>query len=139
MNDFDEAVPDESVQLDQLQSDDTLINRGVDDILDEGVAPPDNWSVAEGFGNTAAEMRQGETLEQRLAQESPDTTADEPVPEGRDDREVGGRRAGRLVDANDGYTGEDTESASIGHDVGISGGAASAEEAAVHIIDDNND
>ncbi len=138
--DFDEALPDESVQLDQLQPDDTLIDRGVADSLDEGVAPPDHWSAGEGFGNTPAEMRQGESLDQRLAQEEPDTD-DEVDPDNWDDdlggvREVGDARAGRLVDANEGYSGEDTESDSVGFDVGISGGAASAEEAAVHIVED---
>lgn len=140
--DFGQPLPDESVQLDQLQADDTLIDRGVGDILDEGVAPPDNWSAGEGFGNTPAEMRRGESLEQRLAQEMPDTI-DAGGPGWDTDpsgvREVGGVRAGRLVDANSGYSGEDTESESIGHDVGIDGGAASAEEAAVHIVGEDQD
>jgi hypothetical protein len=49
--------------------------------------------------------------------------------------EVGRARAGRLV-APDLGVGEDTEAELVAEDVGISGGAASAEEAAVHIIED---
>ncbi|HSN10566.1 MAG TPA: DUF5709 domain-containing protein, partial [Propionibacteriaceae bacterium] len=88
------------------------------------------------------EMRQGESLDQKLAAEVPDV-----VPDGDDnwrgdpeeDREVGNRRAGRLVDANHGYDGEDEESDTVGEDVGIDGGAACAEEAAMHIIDPSED
>ena len=49
--------------------------------------------------------------------------------------EVGRARAGRLV-APDRGSGEDAEADLVADDVGIDGGAASAEEAAVHIIDD---
>lgn len=49
---------------------------------------------------------------------------------------MGDRRAGRLVDPNRGI-GEDTEKDLIGEDVGIDGAAASAEEAAVHIVPDD--
>lgn len=134
---IDEMVPDGSEQLDQLEFDRSLIDRGVADPLDEGYIPPDDWSVAEGFGNTAAEMRQGETLDQRIKQEMPEQ---ERRFEGEelDDHEVGRRRAGRLVDANQGYPGDDREAQLIGSDVGIDGAAASAEEAAMHIIDEDD-
>ena len=49
--------------------------------------------------------------------------------------EVGRARAGRLVAPDWGF-GEDAEAELVAEDVGISGGAASAEEAAVHIIED---
>ncbi len=137
---FDEAVPDESEQLDQLQRDETLINRGVDDVLDEGYIPPDHWSPAEGYGNTVEEMHRGETLDQRLRQEDPE-------PDGDDDgdwnpdhekREVGSRRAGRLVDGTHGYGGlHDDSNENIAEEVGLAGGAASAEEAAMYVIDDD--
>ncbi|MFZ0530776.1 MAG: DUF5709 domain-containing protein [Propionicimonas sp.] len=141
MTDYDEAVPDESEQLDQLQPDETLLDRGVGDVLDEGYVTGENWSVAQGFGNTVAEMRQGETLEMRIAQEQLEPVRDEGPwnPDPSEPREVGKLRAGRLVDANGGVPGLDTEAESIGHDVGIDGGAASAEEAAMHIIDDFDD
>ncbi|MGC3992968.1 MAG: DUF5709 domain-containing protein [Propionicimonas sp.] len=142
MTDYDEAVPEEAEQLDQLQPDETLLDRGVDDVLDEGYVTGENWSPAQGFGNTAKEMRQGETLEMRIAQELPE----QPVklegpwnPDASEPREVGKARAGRLVDANGGVPGLDTEAESVGSDVGIDGGAATAEEAAMHIIDDYDD
>ncbi|HRA76099.1 MAG TPA: hypothetical protein PLE12_07675, partial [Propionicimonas sp.] len=72
MIEYDEAVPEESEQLDQLQPEETLVDRGVVDVLDEGIVTPERWSPAQGFGNTAAEMRRGETFEQRLAQEVPE-------------------------------------------------------------------
>lgn len=120
----------------QLQSEDTLVDRGVDDVLDEGYSPPERWSAAEGFGNTAYEEETGETLDQRIAQEEP-----EPDPYAEEDfedvgGEVGNARAGRLVDENEGI-GEDTEKDMVADDVGIDGAGASAEEAAVHVIDDD--
>lgn len=138
---YDEVVPDESEQLDQLQPDETLLDRGVGDVLDEGYVTAERWSPAMGFGNTPAEMKRGETLEQRIAQEAPEDVPDDTPwnPDPNESREVGHQRSGRLVDANGGYQGEDAEAESVGHDVGIDGGAASAEEAAMHIIDDFDD
>jgi hypothetical protein len=140
-------MPDESEQLDQMQPEETLLDRGVADVLDEGYTAPEHWSAAEGFGNTASEMHQGESLDQKLAAEVPDVTdtgdddtdwRDDPD-DPKEEREVGNRRAGRLVDANHGYDGEDVESDTIGEDVGIDGAAACAEEAAMHIIDPSDD
>lgn len=130
-----EAVPEDSEQLDQLQPDDSLINRGVKDVLDEGYIAPDNWSPGQGFGNTPAEMRQGETIEMRMKQEEPERAPSQANwnPNG-EDRQVGAERAGRLMSVQ-GSGREDT----LGVDVGISGGAASAEEAAMHIISDDED
>jgi hypothetical protein len=73
MTDFssDEAVPEQSEQLD-LQPEEMLISTGKDDMLDGGYEVPDHWSAAEGFGNTATEQAEGETLDMRLAQEVPD-------------------------------------------------------------------
>lgn len=137
---FDEAVPDESEQLDQLQRDETLINRGVDDVLDEGYIAPDHWSAAEGFGNTASEMRQGESIEQRLSQEEPEAEpGDDDWNPTHESRQVGSTRAGRLVDCHHGYdSGRRGNVESIAEDVGFAGGAASAEEAAMHVIDEDD-
>lgn len=59
---------------DQPQStgDDLTADRGLDDPLDEGYSPAENWSAAEGFGNTPYEEALGESLDQRLAQEVPE-------------------------------------------------------------------
>ena len=48
---------------------------------------------------------------------------------------MGDARAGRLVDSDQGL-GEDEEKDLVGDDVGIDDGAASAEEAAIHIVED---
>ncbi|MDR1767116.1 MAG: DUF5709 domain-containing protein [Propionibacteriaceae bacterium] len=138
-----EYAAEASEQLDQLQPDATLIDRGVADVLDEGYTTPENWSPAQGFGNTPAEMRRGETLEQRVVQEQPETVPDDTPwnPDPTEEREVGSRRAGRLVDVQGGYDQEDTVKETVARDVGIDGGAASAEEAAMHVIEpfDNED
>jgi Family of unknown function (DUF5709) len=122
---------------DQLQADDSLVDRGVDDALDEGYSPPEKWSAAEGYGNTPAEEQAGESLEQRIAQEEP-----EPDPyaaaaaEGEQvGGEVGRERAGRLVAEDEGLA-EDDEQDLVADDIGIDGAGASAEEAAVHVIDE---
>ncbi len=134
----DETTDRASEQLDQLQEEDTLLDRGVDDVLDEGYSPPEKWSAAERFGNTAEEQAAGETLEQRLEQEEPDVDQQAYDDDFLDDGEVGDVRAGRLVDPNAGI-GEDIDSEMIGDDVGIDGAGASAEEAAVHVVDEPAD
>ncbi|MDR1448993.1 MAG: DUF5709 domain-containing protein [Propionibacteriaceae bacterium] len=128
-------TPDASEQLDQLQADATLIDRGVEDVLDEGYIAPDTWSVLETYGNTAAEMRQGESIDRQVAAEVPESTQEAPVwrPEPGQVEHVGGRRAGRLIAV------ADAASDTLAADVGIDGGGASAEEAAMHIIDPDND
>jgi len=121
--------------MSQTQPEDTLDDRGVDDVLDEGISPAEKWSPGEGFGTTVEESRQGETLDQRVAQEVPDIDPYAEVDvENLDDGEVGTERAGRLVDPDAGF-GEDTEKGLVGEDVGIDGAGASAEEAAVHVVE----
>lgn len=141
---------------DQLQPEDTLIDRGIDDVLDEGYSPPDYPPKGATRGLTAREQREGETLDERLSEEEPDVGAADPLDEitaeerartdwrAHDsdydeefatDDEVGVRRAGRLI-APDLGSGSDTESEAIADDAGIDGAGASAEEAAVHYIDD---
>lgn len=129
---------------DQLQPADTLIDRGVDDVLDEGYSPPERPYACGAYGER-------ETVDQLLAEEERDPAARVGVLFDREEqqraaeaereaefpshREVGRMRAGRLVAPDMGF-GEDTAAELVAEDVGISGGAASAEEAAVHIIDD---
>ncbi|MCT9082218.1 DUF5709 domain-containing protein [Streptomyces fulvoviolaceus] len=127
-----------------LDAEDTLDNDGVGNPLDRGWSPPDRPWAVEHTGVTAAERRQGETLDQRLAEEVPDL----PAPDGDGlgdcdgtdgellDNEVGSVRSGRLVAPDEGAH-EDDESALIATDVGIDGAAASAEEAAMHIVDED--
>jgi hypothetical protein len=105
--------------------------------LDEGYSPPERWSPGEGYGNTPLEEQMGETLDQRIAQEIPEPDPYEAAANEAEhvEGEVGDRRAGRLVAEDEGF-GEDTESDLVADDVGINGGAASAEEAAVHVIEE---
>lgn len=139
-NDQDDTYGDYSVEeSDQLTGEDTLADGDVEDQLDRGYSPPEKYSPGQGFGNTPYEEATGESLDQRVAQEVP-----EPDPyaeaEAEGDREqvggeVGDERAGRLVDPDMGL-GEDVDAELVGDDVGIDGAAASAEEAAVHVIGD---
>ncbi|MFJ9244039.1 DUF5709 domain-containing protein [Streptomyces sp. NPDC101776] len=129
-----------------LDAEDTLVADGVEDPLDRGWSPPDRPWAVERDDVTAAERQHGETLDQRLAEEIPDLA----VPDGDGlgdsedtdgellDIEVGDTRSGRLVAPDEGAH-EDEESALIATDVGIDGAAASAEEAAMHIVDEDED
>src|SRR5690349_12866817 len=97
---------------DQLQPEDTLDDRGVEDVLDEGYSPPDRepWNLRHG----------DDTLDERLAEEElePDPYADVGLDDGPADE-----RAGRLVAPDEGF-GEDIDSDEFAEDVGIDGGAA---------------
>lgn len=106
-----------------------------DETLDSGYSPPESYR-GEGFGTTADEALQGESLDERLRQEDPDPDPYAAQDEVLDDGEVGTQRAGRLVDPDGGF-GEDTEKDLVGQDVGIDGAASSAEEAAVHVVEDD--
>lgn len=119
-------------------------DRGLRDPMDEGYSPPERWSAGQGFGNTAYEAEIGESLDQRIKQEEPEP---DPYDDSADGAEVdedglpafaGGVRAGRLAEPDD-RSGEDTESDLVGRDVGIDGAGASAEEAAMHIIEPGED
>ncbi|HTP14670.1 MAG TPA: DUF5709 domain-containing protein [Streptosporangiaceae bacterium] len=121
-----------------LDASDTLDGDPGDDPLDQGIVPPDRWSAGQGFGTTLAEERAGESLDQLLAEEVPDAdpyaeaelSLDDPRSD--DDQEP---RAGRLVSGDEGAH-PDAQSRLVARDVGIDGGAATAEEAAVHVADD---
>lgn len=134
----DYSVDDEN----QPQGDgDSLVdNRGLKEPLDEGYSPPEKWSTAQGYGNTPREEAEGESLDQRLAQEEPepdpyDAARESEQADDLDDGEVGDQRAGRLVDPDKGM-GPDLEKDLVGDDVGIDGAGASAEEAAMHIVEE---
>jgi hypothetical protein len=50
------------------------------DPLEGGVEPPEHWSAVDRHGTTPEEVREGEPIEQRLAEEEPDAEP-EPVPD----------------------------------------------------------
>ena len=115
---------------DQLQPKENLVDRGVDDFLDEGYSPPEKPSLLSRHGDV------DETLDERLAQEEPEVW--DAAPTRRDHQRRRGRRpARRSAGRPQRGIGEDTEKDMVGDDVGIDGAAASAEEAAVHIVPDS--
>jgi Family of unknown function (DUF5709) len=132
---------------------DTLIGRIGDDPLDQDVAPPERWSAGVRYGDTAAEQQEGESLDQLLAEEEPDTASDvdderlEDITGDADagDEDVDGLllddgpdpRAGRLVAEDEGAHPVDDEDL-VARDAGIAGGAATAEEAAMHVVEEDD-
>jgi Family of unknown function (DUF5709) len=132
---------------------DTLDGNLGDDPLDTGVTPPVRWSAGMRFGTTGEEQEAGESLDQLLAEEEPDIVPDideqrpEDVAGDSDaaDEDVDGLllddgpdpRAGRLVAEDEGAHADD-EPDLVARDVGIDGGAAGAEEAAMHVVDDDD-
>jgi hypothetical protein len=134
-----------------LDGSDTLDGNPGDDPLDRGVAAPDHWSAGLKYALKGEEDE--ESLDELLAEEEPDILDDADDeswdenatgPElGRLERGEGAEpRAGRLVappeDTDDlGDTLVDFENTEVARDAGIDGGAASAEEAAVHIVDED--
>ncbi len=151
----------ESADLEDYQvmdSSDTLDDAPGDDPLDRGVIPPERWSAGMRFGTTESEQADGESLDQLLAEEEPEPGLDEEPDDetlGRAaddddalaDEDVDGLllddgpdpRAGRLVsvdDEDDLFPASDGDL--IGTDAGIDGGAATAEEAAVHVVEEDD-
>lgn len=102
----------------QLETGETLEDIGDSDALDAGYVPPDRPYLLDEDGVTGAGMRDGDTLDQRLDREQ-DVAYTDPD------------RAGRIV-VQDATGAVSTPDALQGEDVGIDGGAASAEEAAMH-------
>jgi hypothetical protein len=119
---------------DQIDPSESLTGDDTEDPLDAGYVPPDREPQATRYGTTAEEQFEGESWEQRLAEEEPDVAAasedwfdDEPD-----------RRAGRLVAPDEGAH-PDVDEDAIADDVGRDGYASTAEEAAIHIQDDERD
>ena len=143
---------------DQLQAEDTLEGGDLEDVLDRGYSPNDRPQGVTAHGTTAYEESIDETIEERIRQEVPDPNSAYGAPDnesGLDDERVGGddpdsidaeddwlgdtevgdQRAGRLV-ADDEGAHDDDEKQAWASDVGIDGAGASAEEAAMHIVDE---
>ena len=132
---------------------DTLTGDPGDDPLDRGVVTPERWSAGMRFGTTAGEQQGGESLDDLLAEEEPETPSDL---DDEDPEDVAGDpdaaeedldglllddgpdpRAGRLVAEDEGAH-ADTEADLVANDAGIDGGAATAEEAAVHVVQEDD-
>jgi Family of unknown function (DUF5709) len=133
-----------------LDANDTLDGDPGDDPLDRGIVTPDRWSAGVRYALKGEE--DSESLDDLLEEEEPDETVD-PDEDSWDENatyqdvarlardEEADPRSGRLVSPD-----EDTDDVSdtlvswedeeVARDAGIDGGGATAEEAAVHVIDD---
>jgi hypothetical protein len=148
----------ESADLEDFEvedSTDTLSGPPGDDPLDRGVVPPERWSAGMQFGSTADEQFSGESLDQQLAEEEPDPSTDisDDLSADKDDDEDADEaeeeldglllddgpdpRAGRLIAEDEGAH-PDEEADLVARDGGIDGGGATAEEAAMHVVEDDD-
>ena len=111
---------------DQLPAEDTLTDRGVDDLLDEGYTLPERPrpEVAH-WGETPWEESHGESLDLRVAQEEPEVWDAEQ----RSDP----NRAGRLSEDDDAVEAGGNDQFAV--DAGIDGGAAGAD---MHVVDEES-
>jgi hypothetical protein len=113
---------------DQLSGADTLFDRGDYDPLDEGYSPPER-ARGNHWGETEWEQAHHEPLDSRLAAEEPEVWEVETAADTT--------RAGRLVSDFDADPDQDgnRENDVYALDEGIDGAGASAEEAAMHWIE----
>jgi hypothetical protein len=134
-----------------LDAADTLDGPPGDDPLDRGVVTPERWSAGMKFGSTAGEQQSGESLDQLLSEEEPEVGGefeDSEPDAGWDENatdvdiarlllETGSEpRTGRLIADDEGaLAGADADL--VAHDAGIDGGGATAEEAAIHVVDED--
>ncbi len=114
---------------DQLDTSETLTGDNTQDPLDAGFAPPDR-AAKRWMGDTEDETRDGESLDDKLAEEEPDVT------EADIDAADAQPRSGRLMSTTSGSL-EDVDPDEVAIDVGPDGQASSAEEAAMHVLDDD--
>jgi hypothetical protein len=135
-----------------LDATDTLAGAPGDDPLDRGLVTPDRWSAAMKFGSTAAEQEAGQPLDQLLAAEEPDislqpdedTLAGDGWDENATEADISrlaqdagpDPRAGRLTVEDEGAF-PIADADYVAHDAGADGGGATAEEAAVHLVIDD--
>ncbi|MFR9801053.1 DUF5709 domain-containing protein [Pseudonocardia sp. RS010] len=119
-----ETAPDLAETL-HLGNEEALTGPSGGDPLDAGYIPADRPYGVDDPAVTAAGQREGESLDERLAREQPESES------------VDTSRSGRLAPRDSGADGRmvDEDPATAAADVGVDGGAASAEEAAMHDLD----
>ena len=131
---------------------DTLDGQPGDDPLDAGVIPPQHWTSASRYGTTGAEQEDGESLDQLLAEEEPEDNVDEagdsPADTAADpdaaDEDLDGLLLDDGPDPRAGLVAEDEDSDLdadadlVARDAGIDGGASTAEEAAMHVVESDD-
>ncbi|MGX7679755.1 DUF5709 domain-containing protein [Jatrophihabitans sp. DSM 45814] len=154
MSDNDDSLYGDSVyeagveDADDFDPAEQLTGEDPEEPFDTGYSPPEYRPAATRYGTTDLEEFEGESLEQRLAEEEPDievegddtdASLDSDTTLDSDDADVeADPRAGRLVAPDEGAH-DDLEKDEVAFDVGRAGNAASAEEAAVHVIDADED
>jgi len=135
MSEFGDDVYEAGVEdAEDMDPAENLTGDGTRESLDEPEEtrwdPPDFEPAPVRHGMTLAEQQEGESLDQRLSEEEPDVGAEDAIPVDVD-------RAGRLVAPDEGVH-TDREPDEVATDVGRAGFAASAEEAAVHVVDEDD-
>jgi hypothetical protein len=141
------------VDYEVLDATDTLAGVPGDDPLDRGVVAPLRWSAAIRSDITVADQDASRSLSRSLSAEEPDISPEPdslgPDSDGWDEnateddirriaRDTGpDPRAGRLT-AEDDVEALIAAAEYVAHDAGTDGGGATAEEAAVHLIDDES-
>ncbi|NGP06252.1 hypothetical protein G6038_12320 [Rhodococcus sp. 14C212] len=117
----DTLSPSEGLDADEVRNDDG----------DEVVDPPEGWSGADRFGTTQREEQEGESLDQRLAEEEPDVAPAEPL-----ERPVAAMPDDELTEdiVDDGG---DTAVVDGGGDTAVDGGRKHAEVVEGVIVEDS--
>jgi len=140
----DDDFLSDSINL--LPPDESLDDDEVGEDLDEGYSPAERPLALSAWGTTAAEESSHQSLARLLAREEPEVGATADLGDGLGDAsdtdgeliddQVGDLRAGRLLIAD--VDPADPSSDFWAVDVGIDGAGASAEEAAIHIVPDDD-
>jgi hypothetical protein len=126
-----EGLGDPTDDTDDLDPIEALTGDDPDEEMQTGYDPPDREPYNLRHIPTGFEEREGESLDEKLAEEEPDLTADDVA---FDDEQP---RTGRLVAPDEGGL-QDDEKDEVASDVGPAGYASSAEEAAMHVIDEDD-
>ena len=125
----------EGEPLDRRLSEDEpdVLERELGDPVDQVLGPrgddDPNWEESDAARTTTAADLEDPEVERLVTEAGGDT--DVPAPDYAEEDP----RAGRLVEPDEGLE-SDTEKDMIAYDAGVSGAGASAEEAAVHVVDE---
>lgn len=93
----DEGGHDDTLRPMEALDSDEVRNDGGDEVVD----PPEHWSEADKYGMTPREEREGEPLDEKLAAEEPDPSADRLLPQDEADRLLPQDEADRLLPEDD--------------------------------------
>ncbi|WP_329460788.1 DUF5709 domain-containing protein [Streptomyces sp. NBC_01497] len=127
-----------------LRASEELDEDEIGDYLDAGYSPAERPLAVSEWGITERESQSHESLSRRLAREVEENRSDDGdgIGDTSDtdgeviDDQVGSVRAGRLSVWNKDVSGAQYDGDDYwAKDVGIDGGAASAEESAIHVVD----